>query len=176
MRHPLSLLPVLLAAVLLALPAQARWGETYTKCVERYGLAKKETKDEAGAVKLAVFEVDDIVLTIGFVAGKANSLVYQQADRRPLKAETIVTVLANHEAVNARFQPIPFDLKEDEAAGPEKHQKNLEQSVKYLSWVRSDGAILATWIRDSNSLRLDPVPDLGEAAKPPPKAAGKPRL
>jgi hypothetical protein len=176
MSHPASLLPSVILALLLALPAYARWGETYAKCVERYGQPKKEVKGDAGEVKLAEFEVDDLVLSATFTAGKVSSLQYQHPDRSPLKAEAIVAILTLYEDAKTRFQPlIPFDPEADDAAGPEVHQQNIERSVKYQTWARSDSQLVAVWVRDSNSL-LVYSPDLGEALKAAPKAGGKPKL
>lgn len=176
MRHATLLLPAVCAAILLATPVHARWGEAYAQCVERYGAAKHETKDNAGAVKEASFHVDDIVLTITFVKGKADLLLYQRADRQPLKTETILTVLTIHETATARFQPLPFDAKEDEKAGIEEHQKNLVMSVKYQSWVRSDTALWATWNRDSNTLQIRLLPDLSPTTPAPAGGGRKPQL
>ena len=156
MKKSTILLPAIVIACLFAISVHAQWGQTLADCTRSYGEAKQK-KVDGNIVTIAVFEYKKMELTASFELGKVKKLQVKGLGKKPLSSMQIFTVLADHETRKARFQPL-HTYTADKTTPNKQHAQQLQDSVRYQTWMRSDGALMAMCNRDEGILVLLSAP------------------
>ncbi len=164
----------------LALPAFARWGESYDDCVTRYGKPKVMKKDEKGLPSYAEFFAYDLVIKTYFKTEIVKKIVYYRRDGLAITPEKLFKILKayNRPDEGLFFMPVGGGLGMEDAKAEVK-EANLSRSTLYITWARQKDGIsnplLAIYNRKAHSLMVLSESDLAASSateKDKPKPGG----